>query len=80
VENGPALTYLGLKTVRPSLQINDLLLLMHSIGPPTQGHVYQTLLQAERVAELAGKSVVNNTQMINIALGIECQQYVDLHI
>jgi len=77
MENGSAPTYLGLKMVRPSFQMNVHTLLMRSIGPPTQGHVYQMLLQAERVAHLSGKSVVGNAQMINITLDIECQQYVN---
>ena len=45
------------------------------IGPPTQGHVYQKLVQAERIAELAGQSAVGDAQMVNITLDIECQQY-----
>jgi len=55
-------------------------LLMCSIGPPTQGHVYQTLLQAERAVELEGKSVVGHVQIVNIALDIECQQYVNFQV
>jgi len=53
---------------------------MCSIGPPTQGHVYQMLLQAERAVKLEGKSVVGNVQIVNIALDIECQQYVDFQV
>jgi len=53
---------------------------MHSIGPPTQGHMYQTLLQAERIAMLSGKWVVSDVQMINVTLDIECQQLVNVQI
>ena len=52
--------------------------LMRSTGPPTQGRVYQTLLQEERIAELAGKTAVGDVQMINTALEIESDQYVDV--
>jgi hypothetical protein len=62
------------------LQINVLHLLMWLIGPPTQGHVYQKLIQAETVAVLAGQSAIGDAQMINTALDIECQQYVSLQI
>ena len=51
-------------------------LLTGVIGPPTQGHVYQKLVQAERIAELSGRSAVGNAQVVNIALDIERQQYV----
>jgi len=53
-------------------------MLMCLIGPPTQGSAYQMLLQAERVVEIAGKSVVGDAQMINMVLDIECQQYVNV--
>jgi CTP synthase (UTP-ammonia lyase) len=49
-----------------------------SIGPPTQGRVYQELLQNERSGGLGGKPVVNHVQMMNIALYIECQQFVNI--
>jgi hypothetical protein len=52
--------------------------LMRSTGPPTQGHVYETLLQEERIAELAGKMGVGDVQTINTALDIESEQYVDV--
>jgi hypothetical protein len=39
--------------------------------------VYQKLIQAETVAVLAGQSAVGDAQMINTALDIECQQYVN---
>jgi len=80
MENGLATTYLGLKTARSSPTLDVQLLLMCSIGPPTQGHVYQMLLQAERAVKLEGKSVVGNVQIVNIALDIECQQYVDFQV
>jgi len=46
---------------------------LHRSSNP-RGHVYQTLLQAERDAMLSGKSVVGDAQMINITLDIKCQQ------
>lgn len=66
MENGPAYKYLELKRVHLCLQINVLALhlLMCSIGPPTQGYVYQKLVEAERFAELSGQSAVGNVQMI----------------
>ena len=70
-------TYLGLKMVCSYLQTNVLHWLIWFIGPPTQGHVYQKLIQAETVAVLAGQSAVGDAQMINTALDIECQQYVN---
>ena len=51
---------------------------MQLIGPPTQGHVHQKLIQAETIAVLAGQSAVGDAQMINTTLDIECQQYVRL--
>lgn len=41
-----------------------------------QGHVYQKLVQAGRIAELAGQSAISNAQMVNIMLDIEHQQYI----
>lgn len=51
-------------------------LLTGAIGPPMQGHVYQKLVQAGRIAELAGQSAISNAQMVNIMLDIEHQQYI----
>jgi hypothetical protein len=53
---------------------------MRLLGPPTQGSVYQKLLQDQRVAEHSENPVINNAQVINTALDIECQQYVDFYI
>jgi hypothetical protein len=77
VENGPAYTYPGLEMVC-GISSNGFVcyLLTGVIGPPTQGHVYQKLVQAERIAELSGQSAVGNAQVVNIALDIERQQYV----
>jgi hypothetical protein len=55
-------------------------LLTRSTGPPTQGHVYQMLLQEERIAELAGKTAVGDVQLINTALDVESEQYVDFQV
>jgi len=76
MENGSAPTYLGLKWYTQAF--NECSYIVDALNRSSNpGHVYQTLLQAERVAHLSGKSVVGNAQMINITLDIKCQQYVD---